>query len=99
MKANKTDISWESAKGHPTRMKRWIRHFIDGWVRSQGLFPLFLWRTSTSQMSAGFIIQQIGSADFKLFRALVERVPWEVVLENVGTQEGWEYFKEIILKV
>ena len=34
-----------------------------------------------------------------LFWAMVERVPWEVVLEGVGAQEGWEYFKEVILKV
>ena len=38
-------------------------------------------------------------ADFNLFRTVVERVPWEVVLESVRTQEGWQYFKEVILKV
>ena len=38
-------------------------------------------------------------ADFNLFRTMVERVPWEVVLESVGAQEGWEYFKETVLKV
>jgi len=38
-------------------------------------------------------------ADFNLFRTMVERIPWEVVLESVGAQEGWEYFKEVILKV
>ena len=38
-------------------------------------------------------------ADFNLYRTMVERVPWEVVLESVGAQEGWEYFKEIVLKV
>ena len=38
-------------------------------------------------------------ADFTLFRTMVERVPWEVILESVGAQEGWEYFKEVILKV
>ena len=38
-------------------------------------------------------------ADFNLFRTMVERVPWEVVLKGMGTQEGWEYFKEVILKV
>ena len=32
-------------------------------------------------------------ADFHLCRTMVERVPWEVVLESVGAQEGWEYFK------
>ena len=30
---------------------------------------------------------------------MVERVPWEVVLEGMGAQKGWEYFKEVILKV
>ena len=38
-------------------------------------------------------------ADFSLFRTMVERVPWEVVLESVGAQEGWKYFKETVLKV
>ena len=38
-------------------------------------------------------------ADFNLFRIMVEKVPWEVVLENVGAEGGWEYFKEVILKV
>ena len=38
-------------------------------------------------------------ADFNLFRTMVERVPWEVVLENVGAQEGWEDLKEVFLKV
>ena len=38
-------------------------------------------------------------ADFNLFRIMVKRVPCEVVLESVGAQEGWEYFKEVILKV
>jgi len=30
---------------------------------------------------------------------MVERVPWEVIFEGKGPQEGWEYFKEVILKV
>ena len=30
---------------------------------------------------------------------MVERVPWEVLLEGVGAQEGWQYFQEVILKV
>ena len=38
-------------------------------------------------------------ADFNLFWTMVERVPWEVFLEGMGAQEGWEYFKEVILKV
>ena len=37
--------------------------------------------------------------DFNLFRTMVERVPWEVILESMGAQEGWEYFKETVLKV
>ena len=38
-------------------------------------------------------------ADFNLFRTMVEQVHWEVVLESMGAQEGWEYFKETVLKV
>ena len=38
-------------------------------------------------------------ADFNFFRTMVERVPWEVVLESVVAQEGWKYIKEVILKV
>ena len=38
-------------------------------------------------------------ANLSLFRTMAERVPWEAVLEGMGTQEGWEYFKEVILKV
>ena len=38
-------------------------------------------------------------ADFSFFRTMVEGVPWEVFLENVGAQKGWEYLKEVILKV
>ena len=38
-------------------------------------------------------------ADFNLFRTMVEKVHWEAVLESVGAQEGWEYFKETVLKV
>ena len=38
-------------------------------------------------------------ADFNLFQTTVERVPWELVLESMGAQESWEYFKEVILKV
>ena len=37
-------------------------------------------------------------ADFVLFRALVERVPWERVLQAKGVQEGWTLFKEEVLK-
>ena len=38
-------------------------------------------------------------ADFGHFRTMVERVPWEGVFEGMGAQEGWECFKEVILKV
>ena len=30
---------------------------------------------------------------------MVQRVPWEVVLESVGAQEVWKYFSGVILKV
>jgi len=32
--------------------------------------------------------------DFDLFRTLVERVPWEAVLQGKGVQEGWTFFKK-----
>ncbi|PKU29777.1 hypothetical protein llap_19920 [Limosa lapponica baueri] len=38
-------------------------------------------------------------ADFSLFRTLVGRVPWEIVLRGKGVQEGWTLFKKEILKV
>ena len=48
----------EAVIDHPTRMKKWIRYFIDSWVKSQGLYSLFSWGTSNSQTSSGYIIQQ-----------------------------------------
>ena len=47
----KLTLLWESATGHPTRMKRWTRHFIDSWIESARPHPLFLWGISTSQTS------------------------------------------------
>jgi len=38
-------------------------------------------------------------ADSGLLQTMVERVLWEVILEGMGAQEGWEYFKETVLKV
>ena len=38
-------------------------------------------------------------ADFRVFRTMVERVPWEVVLEGMGAQKVSEYFKEVILRI
>ncbi|PKU34200.1 hypothetical protein llap_15501 [Limosa lapponica baueri] len=37
-------------------------------------------------------------ADFSLFRTLVGRVPWEIILRGKGVQEGWMLFKKEILK-
>jgi len=37
-------------------------------------------------------------ADFGLFRSLVDRVPWEVVLKGKGVQAGWTFFKKEVLK-
>ncbi|KFQ03373.1 hypothetical protein N329_05067, partial [Haliaeetus albicilla] len=36
-------------------------------------------------------------ANFGLFRTLVERVPWGMVLKGKGVQEGWTFFKKEIL--
>ncbi|PKU46871.1 rna-directed dna polymerase from mobile element jockey-like [Limosa lapponica baueri] len=37
-------------------------------------------------------------ADFSLFRTLVGRVPWEIILWGKGVQEDWTLFKKEILK-
>ena len=36
-------------------------------------------------------------ANFSLFEALVERIPWETVLKGKGVQEGRTFFKKEIL--
>ncbi|KAK4832989.1 hypothetical protein QYF61_027013 [Mycteria americana] len=36
--------------------------------------------------------------DFGLFRSLVDRVPWEVVMDGKGVQKGWTFLKKEILK-
>lgn len=61
VKANKTDIIM-GVYYRPLNQDKETRHFIDSWGRSQGLSPLFLWGTSTSQTSVGFIIQQIENS-------------------------------------
>ena len=33
-------------------------------------------------------------ADYSLFRIVVERVPWEVLLEDTAAQEGWELIRK-----
>ncbi|XP_054045493.1 uncharacterized protein LOC128904794 [Rissa tridactyla] len=37
-------------------------------------------------------------ADLNLFRSMVESVPWEAVLKSKGAQEGWSYFKQVLLE-
>lgn len=37
--------------------------------------------------------------DYGLSRTLIQRVPWETVLNNKGVQEDWMSFKKDILKV
>ena len=36
-------------------------------------------------------------ADFVLFRHLLERIPWEMILKGIGFQEGWALFKKEVL--
>ena len=43
-------------------------------------------------------IMDFWRADFGLFRTLVERVPWETVLNGKGVREGWTFFKKEVLK-
>ncbi|RMC22044.1 hypothetical protein DUI87_02915 [Hirundo rustica rustica] len=44
------------------------------------------------------LILDFRSADFDLFRRLIQRVPWEVVFKNKGVQERWACFKTEILR-
>ena len=37
--------------------------------------------------------------DFELFRTLVGRVPWDLVLKGKGVQEGWTLLKKEVLKL
>ena len=36
-------------------------------------------------------------ADFVLIRHLLERIPWEMILNGIGVQEGWALFKKEVL--
>lgn len=37
--------------------------------------------------------------DFSLFRTLIDRVPWELVLKSEGVQKGWMCFKNQLLNI
>ena len=37
-------------------------------------------------------------ANFDLFKRLIDKIPWEVALKDMGVQEGWTYFKSEVLK-
>ena len=37
-------------------------------------------------------------ANFDLFKRLINQIPWEAVLKEMGVQEGWTYFKSEVLK-
>ncbi|PKU43807.1 hypothetical protein llap_5873 [Limosa lapponica baueri] len=37
-------------------------------------------------------------ANFDLFRRLLDKIPWEPALKDIGVQEGWMYFKKEVLK-
>ncbi|PKU40985.1 rna-directed dna polymerase from mobile element jockey-like [Limosa lapponica baueri] len=37
-------------------------------------------------------------ANFDLFRRLLDKIPWEAALKDIGVQEGWTYFKKEVLK-
>ena len=61
-KANKTDIIMGVCYRPPIQDQEVDKTLYRQLGRSQGHSPLFLWGTSTSQTSAGFIIQQIGNS-------------------------------------
>ena len=37
-------------------------------------------------------------ANFDLFKRLINKIPWEAALKDMGVQEGWTYFKREVLK-
>ena len=37
-------------------------------------------------------------ADFDPFKRLIDKIPWEAALKDMGVQEGWTYFKKRSLK-
>jgi len=37
-------------------------------------------------------------AAFGLFRSLVDRVPWQAVIQGKAVQKGWTLFNEEVLK-
>ena len=48
-------------------------------------------------------VSRTATLDFRraasrLFKILVDRVPWEAVLKGKGVKEGWTFFKKETLK-
>lgn len=51
------------------------------------------WKTVSRTATLDF-----QGADFGLFRDLIDRVHWEVVLNGKGVQEDWTFIRNEILK-
>ena len=37
--------------------------------------------------------------NFRLFKELLDEIPWESVLRDSGTEQGWQHFKDAFLRV
>jgi len=37
-------------------------------------------------------------ANFRLLTELLSGIPWEPVLKGIGTKQGWQLFKDILLR-
>ena len=67
-----------------------------------------LGRMTVKWLSSQFLVVRSGVSktatldfwrtDFRLFRLLVERIPWKSVLKGIGVQESWTLIKKEILK-
>ena len=48
-------------------------------------------------------VSKTATLDFRransdLFKRLIDKIPWEAALKDMGVQEGWTYFKREVLK-
>jgi len=59
----------------------------------------FLVRGEVKRGASKTTTMEFWRADTGLFRTLVERVRWERVLKGKVVQEGWDFFKDVVLKV
>ncbi|PKU42080.1 rna-directed dna polymerase from mobile element jockey-like [Limosa lapponica baueri] len=84
---NLPDICWKYNTAESRQARRFLECMEDNFLTQ-------LVRNGVSKTST----LDFQREDFSLFRTLVGRVPWEIVLRGKGVQEGWTLFKKEILK-